>query len=242
MFSTRGIKRKRTIQPWARRLRIPYSRYQQLLFFKVFLSCLGLVLFMCKMVKRKRTVYVKAWRNMANRLECSIYFKVFKLLEQTDPMSFMLYMRLSPSFFKEILARLSPRLERKHRTGFEPLPPGFKFAICLRYLSSGESYNDLSVHWCVSKSSVHNIIVEVCSAIIDEFMDEQLHIPRSKEEWIDEADQFRRRWDLPNCVGAIDGKHVRIRCPARGASRYYNYKKFHSILLLAVVDSNLRFR
>ena len=151
-------------------------------------------------------------------------------------------MRLSPGFFKEILQRLTPRLERKRGTGFEAFNPGFKFAICLRYLSSGESYGDLAVHWCVSKAIVHKIIVEVCSAIIDEFMDETLYLPRSKAVWIHEADEFYRQWNLPNCVAAVDGKHIRIKCPAKGGSLYYNYKKFHSILLLAVVDSKLRFR
>ena len=27
------------------------------------------------------------------------------------------------------------------------------------------------------------------------------------------ADGFETQWSFPNCVGAIDGKHVRIRCP-----------------------------
>ena len=73
-------------------------------------------------------------------------------------------------------------------------------------------------------------------------MDETLYLPRSKAEWIHEADEFYRQWNLPNCVAAVDGKHIRIKCPAKGGSLYYNYKKFHSILLLAVVDSKLRFR
>ena len=64
----------------------------------------------------------------------------------------------------------------------------------------------------------------------------------TEEDWMNEGEEFRRLWDLPNCVGGIDGKHVRIRCPAKGGSIYYNYKKFHSILLLAVVDSKLRIR
>ena len=100
----------------------------------------------------------------------------------------------------------------------------------------------LSVHWCVSKASIHHILKEVYSAIINEFCTEQLNLPRTQEEWVHEADEFYRQWDLPNCVGAIDGKHIRIRCPANGGSNYFNYKKFHSILLLAVVDSKLRFR
>lgn len=42
-------------------------------------------------------------------------------------------------------------------------------------------------------------------------------------------------------MGAIDGKHVRVFCPKRSGSLYYNYKLFYSIVLLAVVDANYRF-
>lgn len=41
--------------------------------------------------------------------------------------------------------------------------------------------------------------------------------------------------------GAVDGKHVRIQKPRKAGSLYYNYKSYHSVILLAVVNANYEF-
>ena len=49
------------------------------------------------------------------------------------------------------------------------------------------------------------------------------------------------RWQLPHCLGAIDGKHVRILHPPKTGSDYYNYKSYFTLVLMAVVGSNYEF-
>lgn len=46
---------------------------------------------------------------------------------------------------------------------------------------------------------------------------------------------------FPNCGGAIDGKHIRITCPADTGALYYNYKNFYSVVLMAIVNANYEF-
>jgi len=48
-------------------------------------------------------------------------------------------------------------------------------------------------------------------------------------------------WNFPNCCGAMDGKHIVIRCPSKSGSEFYNYKKDYSVILLAIVDANYKF-
>lgn len=64
---------------------------------------------------------------------------------------------------------------------------------------------------------------------------------RHKDEWKQVAQEIEGKWNFPNCVGAIDGKHVTIQCPPRARSMYFNYKKFYSIALLALVNANYEF-
>ena len=65
--------------------------------------------------------------------------------------------------------------------------------------------------------------------------------PKSEKEWLDVAAVYDCRWNFPNCISALDGKHIRIKKPDHGGSLYYNYKGYHSITLMAAVSGNYEF-
>jgi hypothetical protein len=60
-------------------------------------------------------------------------------------------------------------------------------------------------------------------------------------EWIAIADEFEEKWHFPNCLGAVDGKHIKIVPPKECGSFYWNYKGSDSLVLMSVVNANYEF-
>ena len=61
---------------------------------------------------------------------------------------------------------------------------------------------------------------------------------KMNEDWINTADKFYDRTNFPNVIGAVDGKHVRAVKPDNSRSKYFNYKKYFSHVLMAWVDAD----
>lgn len=63
----------------------------------------------------------------------------------------------------------------------------------------------------------------------------------TKDKWIEISKGFEINAKFPNCIGALDGKHIRMIQPQNSGSLYYNYKHFFSLVLLASCDANYCF-
>ncbi|XP_050693866.1 putative nuclease HARBI1 [Eriocheir sinensis] len=148
---------------------------------------------------------------------------------------------MEPNMFKELLDRVGPHIEKQDTFWRKSLSPGLRLAITLRYLATGESYKSLQYGFRVAHNTISLIIPETCEAIFQEYKHEVLSCPKTPDEWKKVASLFSKRWHFHHTVGALDGKHIAIRCPPNGGSRYYNYKGFHSIVLMAVADADYKF-
>jgi redox-sensitive bicupin YhaK (pirin superfamily) len=53
--------------------------------------------------------------------------------------------------------------------------------------------------------------------------------------------EFYSKWNFPNCIGSIDGKHLWLKCPSKSETVYPIYKHCHSIVLQGFADDQYRF-
>ncbi|XP_039511834.1 protein ALP1-like [Pimephales promelas] len=150
------------------------------------------------------------------------------------------YFRMLAPKFDQLLSQVVRFLPDTHQNHRNPIGASQRLAVTLRYLTTGISLQALSASYKMGTSTVSGIVDEMCCAIWDALQGEFMAFP-SLSQWQDIAEDFWRQWQFPLCVGAIDGKHVRIRAPPRSGSDFYNYKGFFSIILMAAADANYRF-
>ena len=162
-------------------------------------------------------------------------------LRMEDQQSFFNFLRMPPEMFDELLNRIAPRIRKMDTNYRKALEPGMKLSITIRHLASGDKYPTLQYAFRVAQSTISLLIPEVCQAIVDAYKDEVIPCPTTQDEWRDIADEFQRKWNVPHACGALDGKHVSIRCPPKTGTLYHNYKGFFSVVLLALVDADYKF-
>jgi hypothetical protein len=107
-------------------------------------------------------------------------------------------------------------------------------------LKTGAAYDELAERYRIGISTVHNVIKQTLTALCEVLAPEVLKWP-TEDDYYRIMEGFLRNCNMPNCVGAIDGKHINIQAPPHSNSAYYNYKGFFSVVLMAWVDSQYRF-
>lgn len=150
---------------------------------------------------------------------------------------FYRYTRMTVEHFNKLVELTTPHLKKKN---IRALIPEHRLIIALRYLATGDSTLSVAVAFRIGESTVRKIIKEVCLVLI-KVLEPLYLVSPNEENWKECADGYWKRWNLPNCVGSIDGRHIRLQCPPNSGTLFYNYKKYYSIVLMAVADHLYRF-
>ena len=86
--------------------------------------------------KRQRSCWVKVWRE--RRPELGQFEQLMQLLEREDTKGFKSFQRMCPELWHELLDMVGPRITKQRTYMREPLPPGLRLALTLRFLATGE--------------------------------------------------------------------------------------------------------
>jgi len=170
------------------------------------------------------------------------YWYIFQIPDMRKyPKIFKENFHMVPSEFDQLLCLVEEKLQPKiNSRPTDSISANEKLCITIEFLASGTLQRHLASIYRVSKQHVGTIIDDTCSYIIEALS--HLFIQEfTPEKWIEIANEFHRKWNFPNCLGAFDGKHCGIKCPKNSSSCFYNYKGFFSIVLMAVADANYRF-
>lgn len=144
--------------------------------------------------KKRKTVWVREW--LLQRTDFGQYEKVLRQLHDGDVKSFKNFLRVEPDLFHELVARLTPRSQKKDTNMRRALEPALKLTIALRYMASGDSYKSLSYGFRVAPNTIVTIVPEVCQAIYKELHEEYIKFPTTGEEWKQVAKGFSDRWNF----------------------------------------------
>lgn len=136
--------------------------------------------------------------------------------------------------FNVLYDRLKDRLEPQH-TRADIISGKQRLVLTLEYLAGGAMFERYSASvYRISRSSTSKIIMETCKIIYEELA--KTEFPKFSEQfWMNTAISYHTNWNMPHCLGSIDGKHIRIKKPPNAGSTYYNYK------VGAIISENKRF-
>ncbi|KAG1657412.1 Protein ALP1-like [Nymphon striatum] len=174
------------------------------------------------------------------REEQGAYHNLVREMRLNDNEYYFKFHRMSPTQFDEILSLVGPIIQKQDTHFRSSISAGERLSMTLRYLASGNSQASISFAYRCGRSTVSTIIRETNQAIWDALQGQYLRKPNA-EEWQSIAKLFDDRWNFPNCIGAIDGKHVTIQAPPCSGSDYFNYKGHFSVVLMATCDAKYSF-
>ncbi|XP_029343761.1 uncharacterized protein LOC115033804 [Acyrthosiphon pisum] len=155
----------------------------------------------------------------------------------SDPDKFKTFYRMSKSNFDNLVHIVGPKIFKKDTNFRIAVPVEERILITLRFLATGCNFRALAQHFMRGETTVGKIIAETTEAIWECLQPTYLPVP-SLELWKNIAARYNLLWQLPHCLGSINGKHIRIKKFNNTGSRNFNYKGFFSIQLLACADAD----
>jgi hypothetical protein len=157
------------------------------------------------------------------------------------PDMFFDILRMRRQTFERLVRDLRPFIQGQHTHWRAPISVEKKVVVTLFKLMHGVPIPLVADRAALGKSTVHEILRQVCTAISNQF-GHLIAWPVGRR-LMRVAEGFQAKQWFPNCIGAIDGSHIYVAAPTNTivAADHRNRNKSFSILLQGVVDSKCYF-
>lgn len=156
--------------------------------------------------------------------------------------------RMSYVAFGQLCELLQPALERNPavlRVRHEILDVRHIVACVLYRLARGDSLHAVGHLFGLGKSTVCTLTREVCAAINELLRPRMIRLPETDDQVQAVLQGFESKSGLPNCFGAVDSTHVKLkRKPDRRffpGDYWSEHKQAYTLVMQAVVDSKGHF-
>ncbi|KAL4083874.1 hypothetical protein QTP88_029190 [Uroleucon formosanum] len=123
--------------------------------------------------KKNRKTWVKKW--IEQRSEQS-NVTLLKDLKENNPDDFKNYLRMDETDFTNLLELVAHRLKKQDTVMRKSISPAERLIATLRFLSTGNSYEDLKFSTKIAAQTLGHIIPETCLALYDVLKDKYMKV------------------------------------------------------------------
>ena len=132
--------------------------------------------------------------------------------------------RMSEASFYMLCEELRPYLTKQTTKLRKPVSVETQVAATLYYLADEGRMRKVSNSFGLRRATVSKVIRRVTSVISEKLGAKYIVLPKTKEEVEEHARNFYNRYGFPQCIGAIDGTHIKIKRPVDNPTDYVNRK------------------
>nr|ACD54739.1 PIF/Harbinger-like protein [Adineta vaga] len=149
--------------------------------------------------------------------------------------------RVERTTYACLIDKIGPYLEKLETNYRATIPVDKRIAIALYTLGSSSELRKIAHLFGIGRSTTGEILREFCSTLVETLFYQFIKFPKSPDEIKETINGFYDKFNYPMCIGSVDGTHIAIKPPKGYETDYYNYKKHHSIIMRAIVNSDLLF-
>jgi hypothetical protein len=121
-----------------------------------------------KKEEKKKRRWMKEWLKKRNEYT---HENLLKDLSLSEPNDFQNFLRLDATSFDELQKMVTPRIEKRNTTTRDAIPSSQLLSVSLRYLATGNTFEDLKFTNAISPQLIGIIIMETCTALIHSLKD-----------------------------------------------------------------------